>query len=314
MAESAARSLSTAASEPAPASHQQRVLTITQRKGGAGKTMLARMLAEYEASVKKRRTLLVDLDNQCNISCQFLDMEGVNSDTGFRPPVNPEYNPATDEEDLKRSSSANIFFTARFLPFGVPLPGFETLDILPGHTQQLIEVERQEKTPREEPVRNQIRKVFADPTIQAAYDLIIFDTGPRGSLLDQAALRASTHILIPVEPEQNCMNGLPLLAGMMRDENRSRQRGSELKLVGLQINKYSNTGEHQRHVDDLKRHPEFGSLICPTYLPRLTAFTERDRQSAKPRSIFGLSPNNSARIAAEDFVTYVDETMFGGGN
>ena len=52
-----------------------KVLTVTNRKGGVGKTTQSRTLCEYFSVVRHLRVLAIDLDSQCSLSHLFLEMD-----------------------------------------------------------------------------------------------------------------------------------------------------------------------------------------------------------------------------------------------
>jgi len=51
------------------------VITTANNKGGVGKTLLSKTLGEYAAMILGKRTLLIDLDPQTNLSRRYLDMQ-----------------------------------------------------------------------------------------------------------------------------------------------------------------------------------------------------------------------------------------------
>jgi chromosome partitioning protein len=88
------------------------IIAFVNNKGGVGKTTCSRTMAEYLSKVKKRPTLAIDFDPQCNFSHQYLHMEiDPAAPEGLMPPIHPDYDSADpDDNDWEgRSSIAEIF-------------------------------------------------------------------------------------------------------------------------------------------------------------------------------------------------------------
>ena len=121
-----------------------KILVVGMHKGGVGKTLLSRLFSEYFPQ-KGYRTLGIDLDNQCNYSRRFINMDiDHNSVEGILPPIHPLYDPL-DPEDKNwngRSSAADSVFDGPVLPYSTK---YENLQIAPGHPVKLLDAERVRK-------------------------------------------------------------------------------------------------------------------------------------------------------------------------
>lgn len=191
------------------------VLTVMNMKGGVGKTTVACHIAGIAAReplgrAHPLRVLLIDYDPQFNASQLFLEPK-----TYFR--LEDEYKTnlsilmdrATDVDPFslqdighfpppKVSSIAhNVFGSGRSL-----------LDIVPS-TLHLMYVALGQPG-RSLPI---MKDRFASFIAQArsAYDLIILDCHPAGSVFTQTSLGVSDHVLIPVKPENFAVRGLGLM-------------------------------------------------------------------------------------------------------
>lgn len=294
------------------------VIAVTQRKGGPGKTTLTRTLAEYFALVRKLRVLLIDFDTQCNLSHLFLNMEMM-PEGGTRPPLHPEYDPnAPDQADWSgRTSSAHIFgFGGVKFPYDATRPDTgNRIEILPGDSQLLVEVEEQEKTKLKEAVENQTRTFLeGHDVIEQIYDVILIDTAPSASPLTRSALRAASHMLIPMELEEQCFEGMHEMLSMWRTENARRPVHQRLEILAIQANKVkSKRVVHQEFWRQLQSSKIARQYLSPVQIPDLAEFAERDTQTARPRSIFQLAPSNKARKIATEFGDHIWEKLFPNG-
>lgn len=292
------------------------VLTVTNRKGGVGKTTQSRTLCEYFAVVRRLRVLAIDLDAQCSLSHLFLDMDiSQVGEQGLRPPISPYFDPEDpgDQGWDGRSSSADIFYGQEVVPYPVQYPaGADTLEILPGHSQNLAHAEEQSRPMLAERLENQLAELLARPEVSAAYDLVIVDTGPGASPLARAGLRACTHVLIPIEAEPQSIRGLYELIAEIRHEDMRRTLETKVQIVCIQPNRFKIRRQlHRGILESLKK--EFGEYVSPCVLPDLAGFAERDADMAAPRSLFQLPKSNPARQKATVFCEYVESRLYPGG-
>ncbi len=145
---------------------QMKIIVPTNNKGGVGKTKVSMILAEYFSYVRKKKTLAIDFDPQCNLSRRFIKMElDPSSPQGYYPPLHPDYNPNDPNEDKSwdgRSSIANIFFGKSVIPYPTFL---EHLDIAPANADQLLLAEAVRRTEVAENVHKQMHKFLRLPDL-----------------------------------------------------------------------------------------------------------------------------------------------------
>jgi chromosome partitioning protein len=303
-----------------------KVVAVAQRKGGPGKTTLSRTALESygiyrnlqrEVGSAVWRALGIDFDGQCNLSQLLLKMD--TSLRGIiRPPVHPQYNAANPEGLDKyngRSSSALIFAPTPPMPYGITtLKGIDTIDILPGDNQLLRWLEEREHSALEKEIVEQCRKWFIgnDEVLSKTYDLAVIDTAPANSPLTRAALRAATHLLIPIELEQQCIDGLHEMLGMWREENKRRSQDDRLEILLIQPNRVKmKRAGHQEFLEELRRNPNVKPYLAEDQIPDLAEFAERDVVGSMPRSVFQLGPASKARQAAVKFAEEIHKRLFG---
>lgn len=288
-------------------------LSLPQKKGGVGKTTLVRMLADWFS--RKKRVLLVDFDDQCSLSTLYLPMDRVGSGRHKRPPVHPDYSAHDPEmrDWTGRSSSADIFYSNRVVQqyeLAETPPG--SLDILPADSRELVYVREKEEKEIREKIEATIPAFFSDKALESMFDLVIFDTGPSESPLMRGVIRASTHCLIPVELEQQCIDGLDAIVGMVVEEQQRRTAENPLVLAGLQVNKYQKVRSlHNGLLEQIRASETLAQYLNSILIPNRTAYAERDVRGLLPASVFDLRPSNPARKTAEAWCQQIETQLFG---
>lgn len=292
-------------------------LSVLNQKGGVGKTTVSSIIGEYASIQLGKNVLIVDLDMQCNSSDYWVGMDVSPTAVGGQlPPLHPDYDGDPSLEE--RSSIADTFYGKAVLPYSTHISqenGFKgRVDVLMGHPERLerINSEYDNESGRiDTEVILRIGKVLHQPELAEDYDLILLDTGPSRNPVFRAALRASTHVIVPFEPEEKSLQGINAMLQAINSENYSRSTDKAVVNVGLLPNKVRiNTNLHLSTLDMLQR--ELPGLVCPpdVYLPQATAFPERDIKGINPRSIFEISKSHKARMAAERVASFVLSGIF----
>ncbi|MEQ9223942.1 MAG: ParA family protein [Salinisphaeraceae bacterium] len=287
-------------------------LSLPQKKGGVGKTTLVRILGEWFS--RHKRVLLVDFDAQCSLSSMYLNMDRVGTGRRKRPPIHPEFNPSDPEmsEWSGRSSTADIFYRDRIVErYEIAETEHGKMDILPADSRELVHVSQIEADPIRSLVEQAIPTFFSDEALSDLYDIVIFDTSPSDSPLLRGVIRASSHIIVPMEPEQHCVDSLDEMVGSVLEEQQRRPKSDPLTMLGLQVNKYQKVRSiHQGLLQRVRDTEGLAEHLSPVIIPNRTAYAERDVRGLLPRSIFDVKPSDPARKVAEQWCTHVESQLF----
>lgn len=213
-----------------------RVVTISNQKGGVGKTTTTVNLAAALAAMG-RRVLVIDLDPQGNAS----------SGLGY---------PRAKVE----AGLYDVLFEYRDLDSVLLPTSHERLHLLAA-TRDLVgaELELVAQPNRE----RKLRKIISD--VRDRYDDILIDCPPSLGLLTVNALVASDAVLIPLQAEYYAMEGL---GELLRTINAVRKSlNPDLQREGIVITMTDARNNLCREVEDQARSL-FGTGVLQTVIPR----------------------------------------------
>lgn len=214
-----------------------RIICVANQKGGVGKTTTAVNLSVGLAKAGER-TLLVDLDPQCNAT----------SGIGAKPTAN---HPLLLDTPLRGSVTATQW---------------ENLSLLPG-SRSFVDVDRLERSDSSDAA---VLRQHLDEGV-AKFDYVLIDCPPSLGQLTQAALSASTEVLMPIQCEFYAMEGLTQMIHVIRDV---MQRGDgRLTFGGILLTMYDPTLELTHEVDSEVRE-FFGDIVFDTVIPRDVSVSE----------------------------------------
>lgn len=274
-----------------------KILVCATNKGGEGKTTTSINLAEYASLILKKKVLLIDLDPQANLSGRYIQMDYDPAyKSGKIPPTHPDYNAAEDEQWDGRSSIANIFYGEEAVPYPTSI---ENLELLPAHSQKLLEAEAVTKNEVLEKVHMQLKYFVELPELQQTYDLVIIDTPPSKGPLTVAAIKAATHLIIPAQMEQFSIEGIYGMLQLWKQESYKRPKETPITLVGILPNKYRDINLHREFLHELRQMTGIGNYVLPNPIKVRAVYSEILVEGAHPKSIFELKVSHVAREECE---------------
>lgn len=229
-----------------------RILCVANQKGGVGKTTTAINLAVALAKAGQQ-TLLIDLDPQCNAT----------SGLGHSPSAN---HPLLLDDGLRGSLLATYQ---------------DSLTLLPG-SRSFVDVDRLERgqTSDAHTLQQHLNAGMG------AFDYVLIDCPPSLGQLTQAALAASTEVLMPIQCEFYAMEGLTQMIQVIREVMHSGS--GRLAFGGILLTMYDPTLELTYEVDAEVRE-FFGDIVFDTVIPRDVAVSEAPSHGA---SVLDYAPRS----------------------
>lgn len=219
-----------------------KIISVTNQKGGVGKTTSCVNLASYVADAGNR-VLLIDMDPQGN-ACSSV---GVEVEKG----KNSVYEILLGEIKASEAVYPSVLKGLDVIPSNVDLAGAEV---------DLVYVENRENVLKE-----------ALKEISGAYDYIFIDCPPSLGLLTVNALTATNTIIIPIQCEYFALVGLGQLMNTVRLIKKHLNPNIEIEGVLLTM-KDNRSNLVSQVSDEIKKY--FGTKVYNTYIPRNVRLAE----------------------------------------
>ena len=185
------------------------VIAITNQKGGVGKTNITFNLSGALAE-KNKRILLIDLDQQGNLSSAFLDNI---------------YNLKTTVTDILLDDNIAISEI-------IQKTSFQNIDILPSNIDlSKIDLQLAGELDAQYFLADKLKE------IKDNYDYIIIDCPPSLGLATRIGLVAADQVIIPLECQEWAVKGTAYLRGAITKIK--KRANPKLKVMGYLINKFA---------------------------------------------------------------------------
>lgn len=261
----------------------QRIITITNQKGGVGKTTSALNLGAALATAEKK-TLLIDNDPQGNLTAAL------------------GYTPAEQKYTL-----ANLLLAAVDYPEDLELHLKRTIlhtdtgpDLIPANRRladaaarlQVMQLSQYNAVGDTERFCEKVMASVLAP-LEADYDYIIIDCGLKHELLTVNALAASDYCIIPVQAHFLASEGIPQVLNLVRSVQ--TKFNPNLKIAGILLTMYQSRPQlcHsvQESVSDI-----YGEMYHVFEQPIEYSIKVAECPAAG-KSIFNYAPKNAAALS-----------------
>jgi chromosome partitioning protein len=237
------------------------ILTISNQKGGVGKTTTAINLAAAIA-LRNKRTLLIDLDPQSNSTIAFFDPKDIpasmfeifsDGKTPLASIIKPTANPMLSVAPAKLSLA-------------------KLEQILAGQFDAPFKL------------KDALGPVLKD------FDYIVVDTPPALGILTVNAMVASTHLIVPIQAAYFAIEGTD---DLLETYERIRARPNPaLKVLGVVITLFDKRTNISRDTNEQIRSV-FGSVLFKT---RISKNVRLEESPAYKETIFTFAPKSPGAV------------------
>ena len=248
-----------------------KVISVSNQKGGVGKTTTSLSLAA-SLGVLEKKVLLIDADPQGNATSGI----GINSDDFNKSSYDVLLNQCEINDSIIKTKSPN-------------------LDIIPANIDLVaVEIELVDTNKREHMLTKMIDKIKKD------YDFIIIDCPPSLGLITMNALTASNSVIIPIQCEYYALEGLGKLLNTIKGIQ--RVHNDNLEIEGILLTMFDSRLRLSNQVkDDVKKH--FGDMVFSTIIPRNVSLGEA------PSHGESIIVYNSTSKGSKSYIKFAQEVI-----
>ncbi len=246
-----------------------KIITVTNQKGGAGKSTTVDTTLAYLNS-KKYKVLAIDLDPQCNLSFSM------NADVSKENILDVLVGNVTAEKAIQQLKNG---------------------DLISG-TAQLAAAES---------ILNQTGKEYrlkeALETVRKNYDYILIDTPPALGVLTINALTACDYVVIPAQADIYSIQGIQRLSETLKPVK--QYTNPNIKVLGILLTRYNDRTVLSRTIAELAEKIAAG-LEAKLFKATIREATAIKEAQLSQMSIFDYAKNSKV---ADDYAAFAEELL-----
>lgn len=255
---------------------ERKVITITNEKGGVGKTTTT---IEMSAALIKKgyRVLAIDMDPQCNLSF------------------------ATRADKYTNMPDVANFILGETMPEDTIIQLPSGLNIIQGCGELSSQISRLSPSEQIFALSNQLETIDN-------YDFIIIDTPPIVSTITSTALEAANSIVIPVQAEEFSLKGATTLTQeLLQIQKRKMRQHMDYEISGILICRFKrNLALSKVMVNQFEQFAK--SLNTKVFDTKIREAIAIQESQLSRKSVAEIYPSS---VVADDYMKFVEEYLRG---